>query len=224
MSHRVNPTKRGGKSLPPILRAEIEEAQRHTNSNKAAARWLRVSYQRYKKYAQLYGLFDTHMNIAGWGIEKGFSKNPTSIPLKEILAGNHPKYSLAKLKNRLLARKKLDNQCSLCGFHEQRVTDGRVPLMLSFKDNNKKNFQLENLQLLCYNCMFLTTGAPSVVYRESLEKTLQHPEQIKHNPDVLPTTADQYDPQGDDIDSSPDDLILTDEERQALLSELANES
>lgn len=223
MTHRVNPNKRGSHGLPPILRVEIEEAQRHTNSNKAAARWLNVSYKRYRKYAQLYGLFEGHLNMEGFGIEKGFSKSPTSIPLKEILAGNHPNYSLAKLKNRLLARKKLDNKCSLCGFHEQRITDGRVPLMLSFKDHNKKNFTLENLQLLCYNCMFLTTGAPSVVYRESLEKTLQYPERIKRNPDVLPTTADAHDPQGDDADLS-DDYILTEDERQALLNELANEN
>jgi len=221
MSPRANPNKRGGQSLPPILRAEIEEAQRHTNSNKSAAKWLGVSYVRYKRYAELYGIFERHLNKEGFGIEKGFSKNPTSIPLKDILAGNHPEYSLAKLKNRLLARKKLENKCSLCGFNEQRITDGRVPLMLAFKDGNKKNFSLDNLHLLCYNCMFLTTGAPSVVYKESLEKTLQHPEKIKRNPDVLPTTADSYDPRGDDhlLHDVP---LLTDEERDALLKELGH--
>lgn len=221
MTHRANPNKRGGQVLPPILRAEIEEAQRHTNSNISAAKWLNVSYTRYKRYAKLYGLFDSHLNIAGVGIEKGFSKNPTSIPLNDILAGNHPDYSLAKLKNRLLARKKLDNKCSLCGFDEQRVTDGRVPLMLAFKDGNKKNFNLENLHLLCYNCMFLTTGAPSVVYRESMEKTLQHPERLKYHPDVLPTTADAYDPRGDDH-LLHDEPLLTDEERNELLKELGH--
>ena len=94
----------GGKAIP-ILRSQILEAQKHTNSNAAAARWLNASYNRYRKYAMLYGLFEQHLNQEGIGIDKGLSKRPTSIPLKEILAGNHPDYSLAKLKNRLIAFK-----------------------------------------------------------------------------------------------------------------------
>lgn len=217
--------KKGGKEHKPILRSQIEEAQRHTNSNKGAARWLGVSYKSYKKYAQLYGIFERHMNEAGWGIEKGFSKRPTSIPLKEILEGKHPKYSLSKLKNRLIARKKIIEQCSLCGFHERRITDNKVPLMMSFKDGNRTNFQLDNLQLLCYNCMFLTTGAPSAVYRGTLEKSLSKPETIQRSYAVEPTTADAYDPIEDaqreavEMDAS---LILTDAERRALLDELHN--
>lgn len=215
--------KKGGKEYQPILRSQIEEAQRHTNSNKGAARWLGVGYKRYKKYAQLYGLFEGHMNEAGWGIEKGFSKRPTSIPLKEVLEGKHPKYSLSKLKNRLIARKKIVEQCSLCGFHERRITDGKVPLMMSFKDGNRTNFELANLQLLCYNCMFLTTGAPSAVYRGTLEKSLLKPETIQRSFAVEPTVADAYDPSEDDARATlhqDTDLILTDAERKALLDEL----
>ena len=80
----------------PILRAEIEEAQRNTNSNMAAARYLNVSYERYRRYAKLYGIFEQHLNPQGNGIDKGFSKRPTSIPLKEIFAGKHPTYSIHK--------------------------------------------------------------------------------------------------------------------------------
>jgi len=29
---------------------------------------------------------------------------------------------------------------------------------LNFKDNNKKNYQLDNLELLCYNCYFIYVG------------------------------------------------------------------
>lgn len=205
-----------GRTLRPILRVEIEEAQRQTSSNSAAARYLGVSYVRYRKYAKLYGIFDRHLNASGVGIDKGWSKNPNSIPLKDILAGKHPKYSLAKLKNRLLARKKLTETCSLCGFHEQRVTDKKVPLMLTFKDGDRTNFQLGNLELLCYNCMFLTTGAPSVVNRSQMLRSFHHPETIPQSAQQPPTVADQYDP-GDTL---PEELTLTEEERRALLSDL----
>jgi hypothetical protein len=62
---------KGGRPVSkPILRSEIEEAQRHTNSNSAAARYLNVEYTRYRKYAKLYGLFDSHSNVKGIGVDK----------------------------------------------------------------------------------------------------------------------------------------------------------
>lgn len=208
-----------GSKAVPILRSAILEAQKHTNSNAAAARWLNVSYGRYRKYAKLYGLFDQHMNQEGIGIDKGLSKRPTSIPLKEILAGNHPDYSIAKLKNRLLARKKLVEECACCGFNEKRITDGRAPLMMRFKDNNHKNFSLDNLTLYCYNCMFLTTGAPSVVYRTShIEKSFTTPEKIPKKHTTPMTVADHYDPQ--DTDTLMDlSIELTEDERQQLYND-----
>jgi hypothetical protein len=33
-----------------------------------------------------------------------------------------------------------------------------MPLLLHFKDDDKQNYKLENLELLCYNCFFLTVG------------------------------------------------------------------
>lgn len=212
------PETRGG-TPSIILRSQIEEAQRHTNSNMAAARWLGVSYERYRKYAKLYNLFDQHLNEIGKGIEKGFSKKPTSTPLHEILAGKHPNYSLAKLKNRLIARKKITPECALCGFSEKRITDGQTPLMLRFLDGNRKNFLLHNLQLYCYNCMFLTTGAPSVVYKKHIHTSLTTPEEISKAQQIPITTADYYDPSDPDPLFDPE-LSLTDDERQALLDSL----
>lgn len=208
---------RGGRSQP-ILRSQIEEAQRHTNSNAAAARWLNISYKRYKKYAELYGLFEGHLNPAGFGIDKGLSKRPTSIPLKEILEGKHPDYSLAKLKNRLIARKKLIEACACCGFNERRVTDNRVPLMIHFKDGNHKHFSLANLELYCYNCMFLTTGAPSVAYRREIEKSFVAPETIPKLHTAAMTIADHYDPQDAD-DLAELSIELSEAERQALYND-----
>ena len=33
-----------------------------------------------------------------------------------------------------------------------------MPLLLNFKDGNKKNYKKENIELLCYNHYFLTVG------------------------------------------------------------------
>ncbi len=43
-------------------------------------------------------------------------------------------------------------------INEQRVTDYRVPLLLNYKDGNRKNWKQDNLELLCYNCYFLYIG------------------------------------------------------------------
>ena len=209
-----HPKKRHTQS--PILRADIENAQAHTNSNAAAARFLNVPYARYKKYAELYGIFERHLNLTGIGVDKGYSKRPTSIPLREILEGKHPTYSIAKLKNRLVARGKLTEECSLCGFHERRVTDKKVPLMLSFKDGDKTHRALDNLELLCYNCMFLTTGAPSVVYRKGIKRSLQG---IPAHTQMDPIPADARDRE-DFEDNVQWDVTLTDEERAQLLQDL----
>lgn len=222
MSIPVPGSRRGGKQpLPPILRSEIEEAQRNTNSNHAAARYLNVGYKRYRKYAKLYGIFDQHLNVTGVGIDKGWSKKPTSVPLREVLEGKHPKYNIARLKNRLIARKKLDNKCALCGFNEQRITDHQVPLMLRFKDGDKKNFSLSNLELYCYNCMFLTTGAPSVVYRKQIKRSFTNPETIREGNKIPPKVGDSYDPDDEHMDN--DIGILTEEERMSILKELHGE-
>ena len=201
--------------LKPILRSEIEEAQRNTNSNHAAARWLNTSYQRYRKYAKLYGIFDQHTNSSGVGIDKGWSKNPKSIALRDILAGKHPTYSPAKLKNRLPARKKLNKECNLCKFNEERITDKQVPLMLNFKDGNRHNYTLENSELLCYNCMFLTSGAPSVVNKNLIPKSFISPEKIPRAQKVLTTTSDYYDSSLQLVDIN---IELTEEEWQELQS------
>ena len=63
-----------------------------------------------------------------------------------------------KLKNRLIYEGILRMECYKCGHHEKRVIDFNQPLMLSFIDGNKHNWQIENLRMLCYNCHFLYVG------------------------------------------------------------------
>ena len=151
----------------PISKEDILRAMRVTKSNRSAARYLNCSYQHYKKFAKILmdetlgkSLFEIHKNQAGRGINKFMSNKGKEPALQQILSGELyiESYSVNKLKSRLIQEAILPECCSKCGFNEQRVTDYRVPLLLIFKDNNKKNWKRENLDLYCYNCYFLFIG------------------------------------------------------------------
>jgi hypothetical protein len=151
----------------PISKEDILRAMRVTKSNRSAARYLNCSYQHYKKFAKILmdetlgkSLFEIHKNQAGRGINKFMSNKGKEPALQQILSGELyiESYSVNKLKSRLIQEAILPECCSKCGFNEQRVTDYRVPLLLNFKDGNKKNWKRENLDLYCYNCYFLFIG------------------------------------------------------------------
>ena len=144
----------------PLSKEQIQAAQAKTKSNMAAARYLHVSYQHYKKWAKLYKLFDGHKNQAGKGIPK-FLRGPKKMPhMLEIIEGRIAASSFDpnKLKYALIEQGYLLEECAVCKFKERRVLDYKMPLLLHFKDNNSNNYSLDNVQLLCYNHYFLTVG------------------------------------------------------------------
>lgn len=144
----------------PLSKQQIEAAQSQTKSNMAAARYLHVSYQHYKRYAKMYGIFDKHTNQSGKGIPKflkGHGKKPALIDIIEgKVSAAH--FQPSKIKYCLIEEGYLLEQCSMCGFKERRVLDYKMPLLLHFKDGNKSNYLLENIELLCYNHYFLIVG------------------------------------------------------------------
>ena len=144
----------------PLSKEQIQAAQAKTKSNMAAARYLHVSYQHYKKWAKLYKLFDGHKNQAGKGIPK-FLRGPKKMPhMLEIIEGRIAASSFDpnKLKYALIEQGYLLEECAVFKFKERRVLDYKMPLLLHFKDNNSNNYSLDNVQLLCYNHYFLTVG------------------------------------------------------------------
>ena len=144
----------------PLSKEMIVAAQANTKSNMAAARYLHVSYQHYKKYAKLYKLFDGHKNQSGKGIPKFLKGKGKEPALLDIIEGrvSAAHFTPAKIKYRLIEAGYLSEQCSMCGFKERRVLDYKMPLLLHFKDGNKSNYLKENIELLCYNHYFLTVG------------------------------------------------------------------
>lgn len=158
---------KGSKGAPKktdLDRREIERAMRNTSSNKQAARYLGVPYYRYARFAKLYkgddgvSLFDKHKNEAGKGIPKMSMRKSYNGGIIDILEGRISPtfFSFKKIKERIIIEGLLEEKCNRCGFHEKRVLDYKVPLILSYKDGNKRNLKLDNIEFLCYNCYFLT--------------------------------------------------------------------
>ena len=152
----------------PLSKEDILRAMNVTQSNRAAARYLHVSYIHYKKWAKNYdateegypNLFEQHKNQAGKGIPKFLRANGPEPALLDIIEGrvDASSFNPDKLKYRLITEGYLAEECAVCGFHERRVSDYKIPLLLNFKDNNKKNWNKDNIELLCYNHYFLQVG------------------------------------------------------------------
>jgi hypothetical protein len=157
-----------GRPSKIILKEDIERAQLRTRSNMAAARYLRVSYDHYKKYAKMYktedgvNLLEAHKNQEGKGIPKFALKGKGKIPLMDLLEGRVPieHFDAQDIKRRIIFEGMIEEKCAKCSFSERRITDTKVPVILNFKDGNKKNWHLDNLEFLCYNCSFLYAASP----------------------------------------------------------------
>ena len=148
----------------------ILAAMAKTKSNKAAARYLNCSYIHYKMWAKRYeatlpgfaNLFEQHKNQSGKGIPKFLSngKPRREFALLDIIEGrlDPSSFNPNKIKYRLLQEGYMKEECYSCGFHEHRILDYKMPLIMNFKDGNKQHYRLENLEMLCYNCYFLQIG------------------------------------------------------------------
>jgi hypothetical protein len=183
----------------PLTKEQILAAMSQTKSNRAAARWLNVSYTHYKQWAKAYdatepnhqNLFDQHLNQQGKGIPK-FLKNSRKVPaIKDLLEGQVPmtNFSPDKVKKRLFEEGYLQEECCMCGFNERRLLDYKIPLLLHFKDNNKKNWRLENLEVLCYNHYFLTIGD---IFSVKDEEQIETSRPLNNTTDAVDFELDDY--------------------------------
>lgn len=147
-----------GLGAKALMESEIKEAQGKARSAMEAARILGVSYNTYKKYAKLYGIFEDLKNPEGVGIQKGFNIKKGKYSLDDILKGEYPDYPVWKLKRRLIKNGYMLEKCNECGFEERRLTDHKVPLVLDHMDGDRTNHKYDNLRMLCLNCSFLING------------------------------------------------------------------
>ena len=175
----------------PLSKEQIVAAQAKTKSNMAAARYLHVSYQHYKRYAKMYDLFDSHKNQSGKGIPK-FLKGPKKMPhMLEIIEGRiaASSFNPNKLKYALIEQGYLLEECAVCSFKERRVLDYKMPLLLHFKDNNSNNYSLDNVQLLCYNHYLLTVGD---IFNDKEVKQIESKQEHFGTTDKVEWEVDEY--------------------------------
>ena len=175
----------------PLSKEMIVAAQANTKSNMAAARYLHVSYQHYKRYAKMYKLFENHKNQSGKGIPKFLKGQGKEPALLDIIEGrvSAAHFSPAKIKYRLIEAGYLSEQCSMCGFQERRVLDYKMPLLLHFKDNNKSNYSKDNIELLCYNHYFLTVGD---IFTDKDVKQIESHQEHNSTTDKVEWEVDDY--------------------------------
>ena len=169
----------------PFTKDQIRNAMDKTLSVRAAARYLNCSYQHLKKWMKEYKdeksgltLFELHKNPHGKGIPKflssknGFKgKEP---PILDIMEGRveASSFNPDKLKYRAVEAGLMTEECSRCGFNEQRVLDSKIPLILHFNDGVSSHWGEGNVHLLCYNCHFLYYG--SVFTEKELDQLEGH--------------------------------------------------
>tara|TARA_Y100000310_G_scaffold40760_1_gene38223 strand:+ start:1415 stop:1900 length:486 start_codon:yes stop_codon:yes gene_type:complete len=139
-----------------ITKNMIESAVKSTRSNAEASRWLGISYNTYKKWSKYYNLFEDNLNQSGKGIPK--RKSNFKIELSDIFNGTYPDYPNKILKKRLINDGLMTEECSICGWNESRITDGKICLCLDNINGNIKNKNFDNLRLLCPNCYFTNVG------------------------------------------------------------------
>ena len=177
-----------GRKQKIITKEQLLNAMKMTKSNMSCARYLGISYMHYSRYAKSYideksgkTLFDLHKNQAGRGIRKHLGgKDPD---LKSLMDGELyvKSYNLNRYKDRLIQEGYIEEKCNSCGFTEQRVHDYKSPLLIHFKDKNKQNWRIENIELLCYNCYFLYIGD---VFNEKQIKHIEEDAPIKKDDQI----------------------------------------
>lgn len=121
----------------PISEEKIKEAINNTKSMIAAAKYLNVSRDRFKRYANKYGLYNP--NPSG--------KGDLDLTDEEFFKTNR-KISSNALKTRILNIKPY--KCEQCGISEWNGS--KIILEVHHIDGNHYNNKLSNLSLLCPNC------------------------------------------------------------------------
>lgn len=169
-----------------LMQSQIENAMKVTRSNRAAAEYLRVSFNLYKKFAKAYktdagiSLYQAHANQCGKGISK---VHPSSkrFTLDDILQGKHPQYPAEKLFRRLIVSGYVEERCKHCGYCQKRPKDLKSPLMLNHIDGNDTNHIATNLEVLCYNCYFILVGN---IRKNTSALTKEHYDRPEHESQI----------------------------------------
>ena len=152
--HENRPKKKNPFRSKPIPKSRIKWAIESTLSIRAAAKYLGVAYNTFKKYAKMYDLFEQNKNPTGLGIST-VKDTKYGVKIQDLFDGKHPNYPHWKLQERIVRDGYREQCCSNCGYDDYREIDMRGPYIINFLDGDGSNHDIDNIQLLCYNCFFI---------------------------------------------------------------------
>ena len=146
------------------LRPEnIKMAIKSTQSMGQARVYLGVSKNTFKKYAKQYGLWAPVSSSKG--IRRTSSGN-FKHDLKEILEGKNPNpYREDTLLTKGIHEGYIESKCNNCAQDFKHIINKQPPLILDFLDKNPQNTTLDNLRVLCFNCIYTLSYTDKGWYR-----------------------------------------------------------
>jgi hypothetical protein len=139
-----------------LSKHNIELAIKSTQSMGQAGLYMGVAKNTFKKYAKLHGLWNPKKSSKG--IRKvGNVGSQLKHDLKSILEGKNPNpYREDTLLTKGIREGYIACKCSNCSadFSHIDSQDRLPPLILDFLDRNPMNTKLDNLRVLCFNCVY----------------------------------------------------------------------
>lgn len=139
---------------------EVKYVINATENNNQAAQMLGIRFETWRKYAKMYvdhvtgkTYYELHKNKEHVKHLPGSSKQ--SISIYDIIDGKKHYFSKEKVQQMLIHEGLMEECCHICKFNERRLSDYKIPLMLMWKDGNKNNCKLENMELVCFNHAYL---------------------------------------------------------------------
>ena len=145
----------------------IELAIKSTQSMGQAALYMNVSKNTFKKYAKIHGLWKPITNFKGIR-RTGNVGSQLKHDLKSILEGKNPNpYREDTLLTKGIREGYIPCKCSNCSqdFSFMDSQEKLPPLILDFLDRNPMNTKLDNLRVLCFNCIYVLAPTKKGWYR-----------------------------------------------------------
>ena len=150
-----------------LSKHNIELAIKSTQSMGQAGLYMGVAKNTFKKYAKLHGLWSPKKSSKG--IRKtGNVGSQLKHDLKAILEGKNPNpYREDTLLTKGIREGYIACRCDNCSadFTHIDSQDRLPPLILDFLDRNPMNTKIENLRVLCFNCVYELASSKKGWYR-----------------------------------------------------------
>ena len=149
MSYKIG-TKQMGRPSINLKKREIFHAIGVTQSMREAAMYCKVSYNTFKKFAKQYELWSPS-NRKGRTGPRIKNKFIHSVLRGEMISN----YRETALLKKAIQEGYLVQACSNCEADFSHFLPPTIPpLVLDFLDGNNKNGKVDNLRILCLNCVY----------------------------------------------------------------------